>query len=349
MKSFVYVCALLLASVSFAESTAIVDKPFVQEYHEPYPLSGAANDVKSIAVDASDRVWIATKAGVRYLDGAEWKACAGIAEGPAFDLEVSGDTVWVGAWDGAYSIQGIQATKVAGIDVPISAVDADGHAVIALGPDGSWLRRDGNWTTIDFNWSKNIRDVTIAGDGTLWVATWMGLYSVNKNGLRRYFEAEDVISGAVYDVGIAPDGRVLAGSWGGITVMENGVCVNQIDAEQGLPHWQVHSVTFGPDGTLWAGTGLGVARYRTGDPEWTARNHGSDWSLRYSKRWLVNDDVRDVALDSHGNAWVATAGGVSAIKRRTMTLADKADHYMEILLARHVRDPWLVEKCLFPS
>ncbi len=255
----------------------------------------------------------------------------------------------MGAWNGVYEIGGTKAIKVPNIDVPISAVDADAQDVIALGPDGSWLRRNDQWITIDFNWSKNIRDVTIADDGTLWVATWMGLYRLDKNGLRRYFEPEDVISGAIYDIGIAPDGRVWAGSWGGITVMENGACVNQIDAEQGLPNWQVRSITFAPDGTMWAGTALGVARYRSGDSAWSARNNGSDWSLRFSKRWLVSDDVRDVAFDSKGNAWVATAGGVSAIKRRMMTLEDKADHYMEILLARHVREPWLVEKCLFPS
>jgi len=341
--------ALVSASSSMADADQIVDTPFVQEYHEPYALSGDANDVRAIVVDSVDRVWAATRKGVFYLDGPDWKACTGIAEGPAFGLAHNAEGVWVAGWDGVYLIRDTEATKAPGINAPISAIDANDNGVIALGPDGGWRYTQKKWTPVTGNWSKNIRSVAIAPNESIWIATWMGLYHLDGQTFCRYFEPEDVFSGATYDVGIAPDGRVWAGSWGGITVLENGVCVNQITSEQGLPNWQVHSVTFDDDGTMWAGTALGVARYRTGDSAWTARNNGSDWSLRFSKRWLLNDDVRDIAFDSNGNAWVATAGGVSAIKRRMMTLADKADYYMDILLKRHVRAPWLVEKCMFPS
>src|SRR5262249_40598389 len=41
-------------------------------------------------------------------------------------------------------------------------------------------------------------------------------------------------------------------------------------------------------------------------------------------------------------AWIATANGVSAIRRKRMTLAQKAEHYLRILRARHIRPPGLV-------
>ena len=45
------------------------DVPFVQEYHVAYPIEpgGPGDDVRAIAVDQSDTVWAATKAGVRVL------------------------------------------------------------------------------------------------------------------------------------------------------------------------------------------------------------------------------------------------------------------------------------------
>ena len=85
---------------------------------------------------------------------------------------------------------------------------------------------------------------------------------------------------------------------------------------------------------MWVGTEAGAARY-----------DGQSWSVRHSRRWLADDNVRDIAFDAHGTAWIATAGGVSAIKRRSMTLAEKADHFLDVCLARHVRAPGLVEKC----
>jgi len=85
---------------------------------------------------------------------------------------------------------------------------------------------------------------------------------------------------------------------------------------------------------MWVGTPIGVARY-----------DGHAWSFRHSRRWLLNDEVRDVCFDAEGTAWIATAGGVSAIRRATTTLAAKAGHYLSVCMARHIREPGLVEKC----
>jgi len=48
-------------------------------------------------------------------------------------------------------------------------------------------------------------------------------------------------------------------------------------------------------------------------------------------------------------AWIATSNGVSAIKRKQMTLRQKADYYYNIMVRRHIREPYLVEKCRFST
>jgi len=58
-----------------------------------------------------------------------------------------------------------------------------------------------------------------------------------------------------------------------------------------------------------------------------ARFDGHDWAYRQGLRWLPSDDVRAVAAAADGSAWIATAGGISHISFRPMTLLEKAAHY----------------------
>ncbi len=86
---------------------------------------------------------------------------------------------------------------------------------------------------------------------------------------------------------------------------------------------------------MWIGTQVGTVRY-TKDG-----NH----SLRFTRRWLLDDNVKDIAFDKDGNAWIATSAGVSAIKKRKMNLAAKQDYFYDILMKRHIREPWIAGQC----
>ena len=86
---------------------------------------------------------------------------------------------------------------------------------------------------------------------------------------------------------------------------------------------------------MWAGTDYGITRFQPGE---------SDYSVRLSQRWLRADEVRDIDFDAKGNAWVATADGVSVIRRKKMNLAEKADYFYDQLITRHVREPGIVAR-----
>jgi hypothetical protein len=210
---------------------------------------------------------------------------------------------------------------------------------VVLGPNDAWRIEENGVTAIPEVMSRNYRDTAVGPDGSLWVATRMGLYQLGSEGLKHYYEAEDLVSKLVNGIAFAPNGQLWAGGYGGVTVLKDGNCVQQMTGESSPPHHIINSMTCAPDGTLWAGTDLGVARW----------SGGPHWSLRHSKRWLLSDQVRDVAFDANGTAWIATSAGVSAIKKRTMTLAEKAEHYYQVCMERHVRPPGLVEKCWFPD
>ncbi|MBI5093532.1 MAG: hypothetical protein HZB26_13955 [Candidatus Hydrogenedentes bacterium] len=80
----------------------------------------------------------------------------------------------------------------------------------------------------------------------------------------------------------------------------------------GLPYNDFTCMAIGPKG-IWFGTTNGAVHYRDGV-----------WSFRQGRRWLLNNHVRDITVDAQGNAWIATADGVSCIAYQPMTLAGKA-------------------------
>ncbi|GIV18656.1 MAG: hypothetical protein KatS3mg023_0407 [Armatimonadota bacterium] len=327
----------LLLSVAVATHIQpAMDVPFVQETAERYSLGSAeANDVRSVAVNAQGNVWAATRAGVYALDKTShrWKA-VNTQAAPAFVAlaDGRGDT-WIGAWDGLYRVEGENLRKVPGIAQPVSNLCERNGEILAFGPDGMWRVRANTAIPHKLPSARSVRAV-LPDDSGVYIGTDVGLFHYTPSGTTWRYDEEYLLSASVRGLAFAPDGSLWIGGLGGITIHRDGKRVGQLTTADGLPSVQVQCVRRAPDGRMWIGTPVGVAR-----------TDGKRWSLLHSLRWLPDDDVRDVAFDRDGTAWVATAGGVSAIRRRTMTLAQKAEHYLSVCLARHVREPGLVEKC----
>ncbi|MEW6238105.1 MAG: two-component regulator propeller domain-containing protein [Candidatus Omnitrophota bacterium] len=345
MKKSIYVFrfffAFLICLWGLEASAGIKDDPFVQEYHEAYPIPGgdSANDVRAIAIDGDGTVWAGTQAGLFALRGGAWSIVPEVEPGPVYELQMDRQGVlWVGAWNGVYRISDKGIDKTKGIQNPIGVIGLLPDDMIAIGPDGSWRWNNGQWQNIASGWSLNARDAALDGEGALWIATGVGLYRWDEKELDYYFKDEELTYSETNALAFAPDGKLWIGELGGIDVYQDGKRIRSISGRDGLPYHDVRALAFDADGTLWIGTGGGVARY-----------DGLRWSQRHSRRWLLSDDVRALAIAPDGAAWIATAKGVSAIKRKTMTLAEKEAYFRQILGKRHIRPPGFVEKCYFPN
>jgi hypothetical protein len=340
LRYFIVVSMILCGCTPSPSPKAITDTPFIQEYHEVYPIDNtpATNDVRAVAIDNNDNVWAATKAGI-YVLGKGKKEWIGLSakeiNGPAFDVEVDGKgIIWIANWDGLYMSASEGVKKIIEINVPVSTICVSKNGILCFGPDGMWQQRNSGWEFTKLTCSGEIRSVIGDKSDGLWIASGAGLYHKVGDDIKLYQNTSNLLTPYLSDLAYTQDGRLWIGGFGGITIYENEKRSGQFTPENGLPTVHIQSVERAPNGKMWVGTQLGVTRY-----------NGKTWSLRHSRRWLLSDDVRDIAFDSEATAWIATAKGVSAIKQKKMTLADKAEHFEQIRIARHVREPGIVEKC----
>ena len=336
--ALIFACTPVWAAVGGPSGTSAADTPFVQEYHEQYSLGVRRdeNDVRSIAVAGNGDILAASKAGLYCLKagGDAFDSVMNAAQqGPVFDLVVdaSGE-VWAAAWNGVYHWSGDRLEQAPHIDGPVAAIAADGGEIVAAGRAGIWTVHGETHRPLPC--ATSVRAILPDGAGGLWIATSIGLYHDRGHDGRLHGEEDGLTSCGLTSLAAMSDGTLWAGGLGGITVLRDGAVTRRIARQEGLPFLEVTSIVTGPDSTLWAGTRGGVVRFSD-----------KTWSLRHGRRWLASDNVQDIVFDGVGNAWIATDAGVSVIRRKTMTLADKAGHFEDVTNARHVRAPGLVELC----
>jgi hypothetical protein len=327
--------------MSSSRPVPIPDTPFYQDYHEAYPLdTTAANDVLSVTVDKAGRVWVATAEGIRYLDQGEWKAPDGGRElGLAYVVCADANgSVWVGAWSGLYNAttEAVRSAGISGMAVNTVAIRrvGDREIVYAGGAGGIWQSEGNDWKPISGKWHRTLHALATGPDNRLWIGTASGLYLIDPAGVQppqTFSRPDALLSSSISGLTTLADGTLAVASSGGVDLYWKTKRSGLLSSRQGMPNRYTRAVAQDADGRLWIATALGVVRYAAGS-----------WSLRHSRRWLLSDDARSIAIGPDGTAWIATAGGVDAIRRKKMTLAAKADYFLGVLRARHIRPPGLV-------
>ncbi len=319
-----------------------MDIPFIQEYHDGYIVDekkAGANDVRAIQADGDNNIWIASRSGtyMKDADSRQWELMIpGQNQGPAYDIDIDQHKVaWIATWNGIYNNSSGKMEKMEGPEPPLAKVLVADEGVYALGPYGIWLYQNRAWVKQKYSIARSMRAVLSDGKGGLWIGTDVGLYHCSKEETSLYQDQDELLSAYVRGLDFSDQGELWVGGLGGVSIRNASGKTDEKLPEDGITNSYVNTVKRSPDGTMWVGTNYGITRFTPGKKE---------YSVRLSKRWLMSDEVRDIAFDKEGCAWIATAGGVSAIKTREMTLAQKADFFYEKLIPRHVRDPWIVAR-----
>ena len=321
---------------------AYIDIPFIQEYHEGYLVdekNSGANDVRAIQADSNDKIWIASKSGtyMKNQGSRQWKLMiSGSDQGPAYDIKTDKhNVVWIATWNGIYNNDSGKMQKMEGPEPPLAKVVLADEGVYALGPYGIWLYRNKLWEKLNYSTARSIRAAVSDGKGGLWIGSDVGLYHCNDEKTSVFQDQNELISAYVRGLDFSDQGDLWVGCLGGVSIRNTNQTIGTKLPEDGITNAWVNVVKRSPNGTMWIGTNYGITRFTPGEKE---------YSVRLSRRWLMSDEVRDIAFDQEGNAWIATAKGVSAIRKREMTLAQKADFFYQKLIQRHVREPWIVNR-----
>lgn len=312
------------------------DTPFIQEYQEAFIVGKDRedNEIRSIAVDNESNVWIAAASGVFKKEPGKtvWdEVISGENKGPSYSVVVNnrGD-ILIGTWNGFYRYSNKTLVKEEGPEPPVSEICSDNGGDYALGPSGIWRNTGNRWVKQNYCIARSVRDALSDNNGNLWVATDAGLYLCSNGETRLFQDVSELISCNVKAVAFDQDGQIWTGVLGGVSIRDNVDLISNLTPDEGIPSVRVSCIAKSPDSVMWVGTDAGIVRYA---PD------GSH-SIRFSRRWLTDDNVRDIAFDSEGNAWVATASGVSAIKRQVMTMEDKEKYFYNQLMKKHMREPW---------
>lgn len=318
------------------------DQGFWQEYHEAYPIGRSAeeNNVRSIAVDKKMTVWIATEAGIFLKKNGEntWSEIASqdSDKGPAYAISIDEhDVIWMGTWKGVFLYKNNLLLEIAGTQGPVSVICPAKEGVYALGPKGVWLFNGNIFVRKDYPVARSVRSAVSDYNEGLWIASDVGLYHSNKQGTNHFYKTDILLSAGLKGVALENKQTIWAAGLGGVSVIKNKKQQRVIGTKEGCPSIFVNCVKKSPDGSMWVGTKVGVARF------YPDGKH----SLRFSRRWLMDDHVNDMAFDKDGNAWIATERGVSAIKRKWMTLGTKQDYFYDVMMKRHIREPWIAGQC----
>lgn len=102
-----------------------------------------------------------------------------------------------------------------------------------------------------------------------------------------------------------------------------------LSSEPPLPYRELNDGVRLDDGTLWIAARGGLMQLEPG---------AARWRLFHSRRWLPDDNVREIALDEDGAVWIRTAHGSGQLRRQRMTLDEKVDAIHRTLREHHLRE-----------
>lgn len=296
-----------------------VDEPFVQEVAQ---LAGELDDVRALALDHGEICHVATAAGLLRWDGSLWVDTGLPADRASRDLAFDSAGILAAVGPAGAVIDG-QPVDLPGAGAAgfVGPRQAGGFWLAGDDAAGSW---DGAYQSIHESINLPVRAVADQSDGTWFAATAQGVFTATGS----ITTADGLPSDDIRAVVVAADDTVWIGTDAGLASRDPGSgSWTAFVGEHGLHYGDVQALSLDADGTLLASTTMGGSRYH------------ADGSRRYyfGRLWLADPDVRGMARATDGTVWLATAGGVSWVEQRQMTLAAKAALFDEITQERHLR------------
>lgn len=267
---------------------------------------GLANEyVFAIGIDSEGYKWFGTNAGgaSRYKDG-KWKTyfpMHGLADYwiYSFANDKAGN-LWIGTWAGVnhFNVKtGKMKTYVKELInewVYGLSVDKDGR--VWFGTEGGVSMYDGkkwrSWTHKDGLGADNVNNLQASANTGLGTRSRHDL-TTQVEGLGSYNP------NYTFSIHAAPDGVILAGTWGGGVSRYDGKRWTNLTTQDGLAGNIVYAMAQDEKGVFWFGTDKGLSRY-----------DGKTWTNLGKAEGLFDSHVYAVTVAPNGDIWAGTKRGV---------------------------------------
>lgn len=274
--------------------------------------SGLANEfIFKVFVDSKGNKWFGTDGGgMSQLAGGKWKTYMpmhGLADYWVYSFaEQSDGTLWVGTWAGLNRVDGKTGVFTTYLKELVNewvyGLDIDKDDNVWIGTEGGVNMFDGKkwlqWTHKEGLGAPNADGLQASTNTGLGTRTRHDL-SVMAMGLETYNP------NYVFDVEVAHDGSVWAGTWGGGVSHYDGKKWTNLNMQNGLAGNIVFSIAEAKDGTLWFGTNRGISRY-----------DGKQFQNFSMEQGLLENGVYDMIVLDNGDVWAGSRNGVTRLSRQ---------------------------------
>lgn len=217
-----------------------------------------------------------------------------------------------------------------------------------------------SWTTADGLPSDDIRDVAVAADGTVWLATSQGVAAFDGTTFTVHNTTTHpgLANNDLQAIAAISTGDIWVGTDFGVSVFDGSAYTTYTTAD-GLGDNAIKNIKEAPNGDIWIATINGATRYSGGvftafaSPNIPfggalhiafASNgdvliggglggvivyNGTTFSAITTAQGLLSNRVRSIAVDEAQNKWVGTASGISVLDA---TNAHTVDHPIVFIL-----------------
>jgi len=201
--------------------------------------------------------------------------------------------------------------------------------------------------------NSDVRDVAVAPDGKIWVATGVGIASFDGTAFNSYSTGSHptLLNDDTYAIEVLDNGEVWVGTDFGLSILEGAEFTNYTTAD-GLSDNEIKNIKQAPNGDVWLATINGATRLSGGN--FTAFGspsipfggtthiafasngdvllsgglggvlvyNGSTFTAITTADGLLSNRIRSIAVNSAQQKWVGNSDGVSVLDAGNEHIAD---------------------------